>query len=136
MRKYYWTLFVMVLFSFGFAASDDDSDTDESFVGKYVVTDTEGTKWYFNFTSDKKVTVKTAVMSDDDMYYGTRGTDAGGYYQLDFHDFYAGNPPIAFPKFKTVWADYWYVTQDGWLYRGYDCIKSKNPKGRLKMIKQ
>lgn len=135
MKKYIFTLYVMALFSIGFAASDG-TDTDESFVGKYVVTDTKGTKWYFNFTSDRKVTVKTAVMSDDDMYYGTRGFDSGEYYQIDFHDFHAGNPPIEFPKFDTQYENYWYITKDGWLYRGYDCLIAKNPNSRLKMTKQ
>ena len=97
MKKIIYTLFVITMFAFGFAASDEgDTDSEDQFVGEYVVTDTEGTKWYFNFTRDKQVTVKTAGMSDDDMYYGKRGVFSSGYSQLDFRDFHAGNPPIKF----------------------------------------
>ena len=137
MKKIIYTLFVITMFAFGFAASDEgDTDSEDQFVGEYVVTDTEGTKWYFNFSRDKQVTVKTAGMSDDDMYYGKRGSFSRGFSQLDFSDFHAGNPPIKFPKFDTPWEDYWYITKDGWLYRGYDGLQAKNPKARLKITQQ
>lgn len=137
MKKTIYTLFVLTMFAFSFAATDDvETDSESPFVGEYVVTDTEGTKWYFNFTNDRQVTVKTAGMSDDNVFYGTLGSDAGGYYQLDFGDFYAGNPPISFPPFDTQWASHWYITEDGWLYMGYDGLEAKNPNARLKITKQ
>lgn len=134
MRKFIWTIVVMTIFAVGFAASDT---TDESLVGKYTLTDAQGTKWYFSFTSDTKVTVKKEGMSDDDMFYGNRSYESDGHYQIDFDDFYAGNPPISFPKIGKPYGDMpWYLTTDGWLYCDYDRLLAKNPEVRLKMNKQ
>ena len=132
MKRIIYTLFVMALFSIGFAASED-TDTDGLYVGEYVVTDVKGTKWYFNFLNDHTVTVKTAGMSDDDMYYGQISSNSGGV--LSFQDFYAGNPPIEFPSFNSR-GIHWYITSDGWLYKDRECADAKNPNARLKMTKQ
>ena len=136
MKKYFFTLLVLAVFSIGFVASDEYTGNDESLVGNYVVTDSEGTKWYFNFTNDKNVTVKAAGMSDDEMYHGSRSIETDGYYSLYFDDYHGDNPPIAFPNGKSVLGDYLYITKDGWLYHGYDYLRAKNPKARLKVTEQ
>ncbi len=138
MKKYYLSLFVMTLFAIGFAASDD-SEEAAKLVGNYVVQDSKGTTWHFNFTEDHQVTIKSNGMSDDDMYYGTWGAQVGGGWlcTLDFLSFHAGNPPIEFPNgCISSMGERIEVSDEGWIYNGWENLKAKNPKARLKMTKQ
>ena len=138
MKKYYLTMIVMALFAIGFAASDD-SEVAEKLVGNYVVQDSKGTTWYFNFTEDNKVTIKSKEMSDDDMYYGSWGAQIGGGWlcTLNFISFHAGNPPIEFPNgCISSRGERIEVSDEGWIYNGSDNLKAKNPNARLKMTKQ
>lgn len=138
MKKCYLTMIVMALFAIGFTASDDSKEA-EKLVGNYVVKDSKGTTWYFSFTEKNKVTIKSQGMSDDDMYYGDWFAQIGGGWlcSLNFVSFYAGNPPIAFPngcilsRGETI-----EVSDEGWIYKGSDNLKAKNPNARLKMVKQ
>lgn len=138
MKKYFMTVATVALFAIGFAASDD-SEVAEKLVGNYVVQDSKGTTWYFVFTDNNKVTVKSKGMSDDDMYFGNWSAQIGGGWlcSLSFLSFHAGNPPIEFPNGcissngETI-----EVSDEGWIYNGSDNLKAKNPSARLKMTKQ
>ena len=85
MKKYYLSLFVIVLFSIGFVSSSEDEDKAANFVGEYVVKDTKGTTWYFNFKPGKELIVRTDGMKDDDVYYG-KWWAYEDFYDISFID--------------------------------------------------
>lgn len=139
MKKYLYSFITIAVFAIGFAASaSDDPEVTKKVVGKYQVTDSEGTTWYFNLKEDHTVTAKTEGMSDDDMYYGDWSEGIGGCLCIiSFMSFHAGNPPMEFPK-ERIWSkgEYMEVGKDGWLYKGHENLEAKNPNERLKMNKQ
>lgn len=137
MKKYFYSLIVIVVFSIGFAASNDPEIT-EKVVGKYQIEDSKGTIWYFTLTENNVVTAKSQGMNDDDMFYGDWSDGINGCLCIiSFTSFHAGNPPIEFPN-GCIWSrgEYMELGENGWLYKGHENLKAKNPNARLKMTKQ
>lgn len=137
MKKNIQTLFLIMLFAIGFAASVDDEETFSKYGGSYQVTDQEGITWTFTVKEDYKLTALREGMHIDDMYYGKWSYIGGGYITFDFSDFYAMSPVLVFPDGSRNWeTEFFRFTEDGWLYQEYTYLDSKNPNKRLKMIKK
>ena len=130
MKKTIWvaTIAILALFAVGFAASDEESNSDVT--GTYQVTDEMGQTLILNLKEDKTATA--TIKEEGKTYYCTwrdfRNIDHG--IEIYFSD---EKPYLVYDNGSSNNS---YVALDkGWLYEDETKLQAQNPGWRLKATK-
>ena len=139
--KYLFSVFAIVLFSIGFAASDEESTVDETtaakLCGTYEITDENNVCYSIKVNNDMTIVTK----GNGHTYYGSwkkTGTKGCGLLWFEFAGEDEDKPRIKF-KGGVFWMENIYaIAEDGFIYGdaiGYGSPERHDPQRRLKYKK-
>ncbi|MBR5730036.1 MAG: hypothetical protein IKX61_07535 [Prevotella sp.] len=133
--KYIYSFLIITLFSFGFAASDEESSSQiqSEALGKYSFVDENNMSWTIDIKEDKTMT----AIGNGKTYYG-QWDIMRGYIRFYFSGDTKEYPRIMFKTDMNPWISNDYVIgHDGFLYGdGVFKADAHNPDYRVKIHKR
>ena len=120
--KTIYTILTIMVFTLGFAASDDEEKKQfiEDTIGTYVITDEDGTTYTIIINSDMTMTAE----AKGNTYYGSWSRNINGLAEFKFSGDVQEYPRIRFMADKKdnactpyISNDY-FIANDGFLYGG------------------
>ncbi len=134
--KYLYSILTVVLFSIGFAASEESEESKietANLCGTYIITDENNVTYSIIINDDRSVTAK----GNGQEYYGS-WSKIGGKVCFQFSGEFQERPSIMFKEGDLRIANEYQISDDGFIYGdaiGRGNPRSRNPQFRLKYRK-